>query len=156
MAGGRPTDYKEEYNQLAFNYSLLGATDVVMASYFGVSEVTFNAWKEKYPEFLKSLKAGKDEADSKVAASLYNRALGYSHPEDDIRSVNGEIVITPTIKHYPPDTAAGIFWLKNRQGKQFREKIDHEHTGANGGPIESNVNVTMTPQEAYMRMIQGG
>ena len=36
--------------------------------------------------------------------------------------VNGQIVITPTIKHYPPDTTAGIFWLKNRQRDKWRDK----------------------------------
>lgn len=30
--------------------------------------------------------------------------------------------IVPTIKHYPPDTVAGIFWLKNRQPDKWREK----------------------------------
>jgi hypothetical protein len=28
----------------------------------------------------------------------------------------------PYVKHYPPETAAAIFWLKNRQGQQWREK----------------------------------
>ena len=27
----------------------------------------------------------------------------------------GQVIVEPTIKHYPPDTTAAIFWLKNRK-----------------------------------------
>lgn len=128
MGAGRPTDYKEEYNDLANKFAKLGATDKQMCEFFEVSEVTFNAWKKKYPEFLKSINEGKLTADANVAHALYHRAIGYEHPEDDIRSVNGEIVITPTIKHYPPDSTAALFWLKNRQKEQWRDKTEVEAT----------------------------
>jgi hypothetical protein len=120
---GRPTAYNERYNQLAFRYCLLGATDADLAGFFEVSEVTLNAWKKKHPNFLKSLKAGKDEADAKVAAAMYNRALGYSHPEDKIFcGKDGEITVVPTTKHYPPDHGSCMSWLKNRQPARFRDK----------------------------------
>ena len=61
---------------------------------------------------------------------LCSRATGYEHPEDDIKAVNGEIVITPTIKRYPPDPTSMIFWLKNRQPKLWRDKPESE--GADG------------------------
>ncbi len=37
--------------------------------------------------------------------------------------------MVPTIKHYPPDTTACIFWLKNRQRDKWRDRLDHEHSG---------------------------
>ena len=40
-----------------------------------------NKWKKDYPEFLDSLKRGKDIADSNVASKLYNRAIGYDFEE---------------------------------------------------------------------------
>lgn len=125
---GRPSSFRPEYVEQVAKLCLLGATDKQMADFFEVSEVTFNAWKKEHPEFLKSLKEAKHLADAEIVHSLYHRAKGYSHPEDDIRTVSlgegmgSEIVITPTIKHYPPDTTACIFWLKNRQAKIFREK----------------------------------
>ncbi len=128
---GRPTKYKPEYVELASNYCLLGAKDAELASFFGVSESTLNLWKQKRPEFSESLKAGKGEADAKVAQSLYRRALGYEHPEDKIFNDNGKPLIVPTIKHYPPDTTAAIFWLKNRQSQNWRDvsklKIENEN-----------------------------
>ena len=113
---GRPTDYKDEYNDLAFKFSLLGATDKQMSGFFGVSEVTLNAWKKKHPEFLKSLKDGKVKADAEVANALFHRAKGYTHQEEKIFMFKGMIVRADTLKHYAPDTAACMIWLKNRAG----------------------------------------
>jgi hypothetical protein len=90
MPRGRPTAYKKEYNEQAYKLCLLGATDKEMADFFGVSEVTFNAWKKNHPEFLKSLKKGKEIADANVASRLYERAMGYSHPEEKIFNDNGK------------------------------------------------------------------
>ena len=124
---GRHSDYNEkEHNRMAFKLSLLGLTDKEMADVFGVSEVTLNAWKKRHPPFLKSLKAGKDMADAKVAQSLYKRALGYSHKDTDIKMYEGKVIKTEIIKQYPPDTTAGIFWLKNRQPDKWREKSEVE------------------------------
>ena len=41
---GQPTKYKKEYNDLAYKYSLLGATDKEMAGFFDVTEQTLNNW----------------------------------------------------------------------------------------------------------------
>lgn len=126
--GGRPSSYKDEFAQWAEKLAKLGATDADLADAFEVSEMTINRWKNEHPEFLLSLKKGKLFADAEVASKLFHRATGYDHPEDDIRTVSlpdgggSEIVITPTIKHYPPDTTACIFWLKNRQPEKWREK----------------------------------
>ena len=130
-AGGRPTKFKEEYIELAKNYSLLGAIDEEMAEFFNVSVSTFNKWKKDHPKFSESIRSGKVVADAKVANSLYNRALGYSHPEDKIFNANGEPLVVPTTKHYPPDTKACEFWLKNRQPDKFKDKheVDHKNNG---------------------------
>lgn len=104
-----------------------GFTDVQMSKIIGVSEVSFNAWKKKNTDFLKSLKDGKDYADSKVEYSLYERACGYEHKEEKIFLHEGKIVRAYTTKKYPPDTAAAFIWLKNRQG--WKDKQDVEHSG---------------------------
>lgn len=42
----------------------------------------------------------------------------------------GELVVTKEItKEVPPDTTALIFWLKNRQPKNWRDKQQIEHSG---------------------------
>ena len=144
---GRPTKFKEEFVDLAYKFCLMGATDKRLAEFFQVDETTINEWKKVYPEFSQSLYKGREQADAEIAHSLYHRAKGYSHPEDDIRtlSVGGgmsEVVITPTVKHYPPDTGAATLWLKNRQSGSWRDKVEQEISGPNGGPIDMSIKVS--------------
>ena len=122
MAAGRPTKYKEEYNEQVEKLARLGATDKDLADFFDVTEQTINNWKLARDGFFESLKKGKLLADANVASALYHRALGYEHEEDKIFVDDGQPVIVPTIKHYPPDTVAGIFWLKNRRPDLWRDK----------------------------------
>lgn len=124
----RPSKYKDEYNEQAYKLCLLGATDKQLADFFEVEEKTINNWKETKTEFLQALKRGKEEADAVIAESLYHRAKGYSHMEDKIFNNDGKALIVPTIKHYPPDTTACIFWLKNRQSKTWRDKTEQDVT----------------------------
>lgn len=97
-------------------------TDKEMATFLGIAESTFHLWKTKYPEFVEALARGKKEPDDKVEAAMFHRAIGYSHPEDVIMQYRGEPIIVPTTKHYPPDTIAGIFWLKNRRPDRWKDR----------------------------------
>lgn len=130
---GAPTKWKDEFCIQVEKLCKLGATDAEIADFFLIVESTLNEWKKKYPEFSESIKKGKLEADSHVAHSLYHRAIGYEHEDVDIRVVGKEIVETPLIKHYPPDSTAAIFWLKNRRPDKWRDRqeIDQktEHSG---------------------------
>lgn len=125
---GRPSKYKPEYSAQAYKLCLLGATDKDLAKFFEVEESTLNNWKKDHPEFLESIKEGKDQADAVVAQSLFHRATGYSHKDVDIRMYKGKIVTTPLTKHYPPDSTAAIFWLKNRQPEKWRDKQEIKHS----------------------------
>jgi len=127
---GRPTKYKEEYAEQVYNYALLGATDEDLARIFDVCIATIQNWKNDYPEFLDTIKKGKDEADGQVVKSLYQRALGYSHPDTKFATHEGMITDQKEyIKHCAPDTTAAIFWLKNRQKDKWRDKQDIEQSG---------------------------
>jgi hypothetical protein len=122
---GRPTEYREEYNEQVYKLCLLGATDEQIADFFGVSVQTIHNWCAAHPTFLESRKDGKERADANVAEALYHRALGYSHPEEKIMSYEGEVIRADTTKHYPPDTAAAFIWLKNRAGWKDKQETDH-------------------------------
>lgn len=140
---GRPSAYNDEYAEQARKLCLLGATDREIGDFFGVSEVTVNAWKKQFPQFLKSMQAGKSAADANVANSLYHRALGYSHDAVKILTVSqganqGSVVEeVPYTEHYPPDTAAASLWLRNRQPAKWRDKQEIEHTGKDGAPLQA-------------------
>jgi len=132
---GRPTIYRTEYNDQAERLCKLGFTDAELAAFFEVDEATINRWKTKHPEFCKSLKRGKDLADAEVAEKLFKRATGYEHPDVDIKCYEGQIIETEIIKHYPPDTTAAIFWLKNRQRAKWRDKVEHGLTDGEGNDV---------------------
>ena len=61
---GRKSEYRIEYADQALKLCLLGATDKELSEFFSVSEQTLNKWKKDYPEFLESLKKGKNIADA--------------------------------------------------------------------------------------------
>jgi len=152
--GGRPSLYKPEYVVQATKLCLLGATDRELADFFKVSEQTLNSWKTQHTEFLESLKVGKEQADQRVERSLYQRALGYSHPDVHVSNFQGLVTLTPIIKHYPPETTAGIFWLKNRRPEEWRDRI--EHVGKDGGPIETkDVSENETARRIAFILAQG-
>ena len=78
MSKGRPTKYNQLFNELAYNYTLLGATDQKLAEFLNVTETTINNWKQNYPSFFESIKKGKEKADAKVAESLYKEGDWFS------------------------------------------------------------------------------
>lgn len=126
--GGRPSKFNGiDLDQVKILVKA-GMTDEQMAKFFGVNTDTWYEWKKVHPAFSEALKDWKAEADGKVEASLYERARGYSHPEEKIFCNNGEIVRTTTTKHYPPDPTSMIFWLKNRQPEKWRDRQDVDLT----------------------------
>jgi hypothetical protein len=133
--GGRPSKFKPEFVEQARKLAALGATDREAAEFFGVDEATLYRWKHTQPQLCEALKIGKDTADARVEQSLYRRAVGYQHDDVHFSAYEGAVTATPYVKHYPPDTVAAIFWLKNRQRDQWRDVKVVEASGPGGGPI---------------------
>ncbi len=140
---GRPTEYKPEYCVQVEKLCKLGATDKEIADFFEVTEQTINNWKSEHDEFFESIKKGKTLADANVADRLYQRAMGYTHDAVKIFPSGGEVedsegnkvkgpLIVPYQEHYPPDTVAAIFWLKNRQKDKWRDKQEIDHRTPDG------------------------
>jgi len=122
--------YKPAMDGRAKLLAAAGFTDEELAAFFGLKNVkTIQRWKKRFPTFYESLSTGKAMADTRVEAALYQRAIGYSCPDVHVSNYEGEITLTPIIKHYPPDTTAQIFWLKNRKPEQWRDKheFDEQH-----------------------------
>ena len=73
-------------------------------------------------EFRGALKVSKDVFDDKIERSLAQRAIGYSHPAvKAFMTRDGKIVEHHYTEHYPPDTTAALFWLKNRRPDRWRD-----------------------------------
>lgn len=130
---GRPSKYDPAMCKQVQNYAKLGATELEIADFLGVSVRSVAVWKSEHPEFLHALKAGKDQADQRVVNSLYAKAIGYSHDAVKIFMPAGAPapVYAPYREHVPPDTTACIFWLKNRDPENWRDKQEVEHSVTN-------------------------
>ena len=150
---GQPTSYRPKYDEQVFQLCALGAIDREIADFFNVSESTVNNWKQGHPQFLESLKKGKLLADTNVAHALYQRAIGYSHPDVHISQFEGRAIETKITKYYPPDTTACIFWPKNRRPDLWRDVHRLEHTSKDGGNIRVEM---MSPEERQADMIRRG
>lgn len=130
--GGHPTDYRAEFVEQARKLCILGATDIDLADFFGVSDRTIYRWQTQFPEFCQALKAGKAEADDRVERSLYHKAVGYEFEAVKIfMPANASApVYAPYRERIAPDTTAAIFWLKNRRPELWRDvsKVEHSHS----------------------------
>lgn len=105
-----------------------GFTEQELADFYKVSRQTIYNWKDD-KAFSLHLKRAKKNADKKVERSLYERATGYEHKDVKMFCYEGQIIKEEYIKHIPPDPTSMIFWLKNRNPTEWRDKIDHEHSG---------------------------
>jgi hypothetical protein len=155
---GRPSKYRPEFCERARILCEGGARDVELAKAFEVNITTIKVWKCEHAEFRAAIKIGKEVADDIVEKSLYERATGYSHDAVKIFQYEGTPVQVPYIEHVPPDPVSMIFWLKNRRPKEWRDKQEHELTGANGGPLTTvgiNTNDPVEAAKAYQRIISG-
>lgn len=130
--GGRPSDYRIEYADLAKKFFLLKqeAKDSDLAAFLDVAESTIHLWKKQHPEFSESIQEGKERANANVAFSLYNRAVGYDITVQKV--VNGEL--KDCKEHVPGDVQAQRLFLSNRT--QWRDKQQMEHSGVDGKPIQ--------------------
>jgi hypothetical protein len=131
---GATSKYDPDHHPfMAWALAIRGKTNKEIAAGLRISTGTLFTWGKEHPEFLSSLKAGKDSADTKVESSLFMRAFGYEYEEVKTEEGPDGTKITRTVKAVPPDTTAMIFWLKNRRPKEWRDK--HELTGDAGGPL---------------------
>jgi len=127
MAVGRPSKLDTLNMEAVELLAKKGFTDKEMAKVFGVTEQTFNNWKKKNKSFFESLKDWKSVADERVERSLYERAVGYSHPDTKFATYEGKITDSQEyIKHYAPDPTAIIFWLKNRKREEWKDRWEDD------------------------------
>ena len=119
-----------------------GLTDEQIAHNMGITRKTLAEWKNKYSDISDTLKINKEIVDTQVENALLRKALGINKivkkpikvkevqydagkrisEKEHIEYVNEEIYIQP-------DTAAQIFWLKNRKPEEWRDKRTVENEG---------------------------
>ncbi len=122
----RPTKYDPGYCDKVIACLAQGHSVTGFAGEIGVSRATVFNWANEYPEFFDALKAGQSAATKFWEAILVSVA----------RDGKG-------------NATAAIFGLKNRAAEDWADKVVNEHTGKDGGPIET---ADVTDQEAARRV----
>jgi hypothetical protein len=126
--GGRPTAYRPEFAERAKNLCQLGAVDVEIADFFGVTVQTIHNWRAAHQEFFEATRVGKEYADNRVERTFYQRAVGYEYDlVKTVRRNKNGLTVTETIKHVPGDVTAQMKWLCNRMPHKWRHKVDVTH-----------------------------
>lgn len=120
----RPTKYQPAFAEQAGKLARLGATDMEIAEFFGVTDRTLYRWKNEHRELCQALKVTKTVADERVKRALYQRAVGYSYSSEKVFQHQGKVVRAKTVEHCPPDVAAAFIWLKNRDPENWRDRPD--------------------------------
>lgn len=102
-----------------------GLTDEQIAKNIGINRTTLYDWKKKEINIADALKKGKEVVDFEVENALLKRALGYKIIiQEDKLDKDGCVHTLEREVHIPADTTAQIFWLKNRQSKKWRDKVE--------------------------------
>ncbi len=121
MAGGRPTTYKPENDEIARQACMLGATNEALAERFEVCRRTIDNWIATIPGFSDAVRQGREVADASVISALFSRATGMEQKMTKVFCHRGQAVTANYIAYLPPDVRACIFWLRNRRPEQWRE-----------------------------------
>lgn len=143
---GRPSKYETIDLLRVEELAKSGCVDIEIARSIGISESTFYNYAKEFPEFLQSLKRGREVADAVVERAMFKRACGFTYEEVTKEPpvltlslkkgkkpaqpiTNDSLIVTKVVvKQVAPDTTAGIYWLKNRKPGSWQDKQKVEHT----------------------------
>jgi len=127
MPAGAPTKYNGEATcRLTKLLGEAGNTVDQMAQVLEVNIDTLYEWDKVHPEFSEVFKTARTFSDTKIVASLFNRASGM---KKTVQRLNRQGQPVECIEEIPPDPASMIFWLKNRQRDLWKDRHDVEHGG---------------------------
>src|SRR3974390_1066435 len=135
--GGRKTVYSPRMAVVARKCCERGMTDIEVADMLGIGLATLYRWKLDHPAFARVFQLGKAKADDRVERSLYSRAVGYDYmAEKPAMTRRGQKTMRYRA-HIPPDTAAAVWYLKNRRPDRWRDSFRHEHVTSPYDHIEN-------------------
>lgn len=142
----RPGKYEEwlrpeKLDQIT-NWAANGLNNEQIAESMGINVSTLYDWQSKFSELSEALKNGRKLSVQAIENQFFKNAYGMLEEtveiiEEDQSFINGKWVATKrhvrkTTKKIPPNTAAQIFYLKNKAGYSDNpeQNIDVEDSDA--------------------------
>jgi hypothetical protein len=115
-------------------YAASGLNNTEIAKALGIGRTTLYDWMERYPNVMNAIKKYRGLANIEVENALYKSAVGFTFVEtkkegrkDPENPGQYKLVVTEEIeKTFAPNTAACIFYLKNRMPERYKDKIETE------------------------------
>jgi len=140
-------DFDEDLLIMVEGMARQGATENDIAKALGITTRTLYTYRQTCPKLAEAMKRGKAVTDFTVESALYRRAVGCTETVIQRKVLpDGSEIVTETVKHIAPDTAACARWLALRCPDRWREL-----------PIEAgnnNEETTAMIQE-YLRALTG-
>ncbi|MGB7594584.1 MAG: hypothetical protein WBL80_03360 [Erysipelotrichaceae bacterium] len=108
---------------LVLKWARDGLLEQQIAKNLGISVSCLEKYKIEHVELKEALKNGKKVLVVEIENALIKKAKGYEYEEKKVYTKNEDGVTTTyteiTKKHQPPDTAAAIFILKNKDSENY-------------------------------------
>lgn len=127
--------YSEEIIEMICKYLKQGATITTTCETVGISRETFYDWVNKKPDVSDAIKKAMAVPDKRVENALYKSAtMGHRYKEKEFKGINAgekiKMVLVKTVtKVIPPNVTAQIFWLKNRNPKDWKDRYEQALSG---------------------------
>ena len=127
MAKGKYQEWLEEENLILLkSWAIDGLTDEQIAEQIGINRKTLYEWKRKYDPISDALKRGKKVFDAESVQALHQAGIGHyiEEVDTDITIRDGvEIKRVRKRKRWiPSNVTALIFWLKNRDPDNWKDR----------------------------------
>lgn len=99
----------------------------------GISYSTLFEWQNNFPELSDTIKKGQRVVTEHVENALFNSATGYEYEEETSELMpDGEMKVVKKVKKsQAPNPTSMIFWLKNKNPEEWRDRVEvkNEHEG---------------------------
>jgi hypothetical protein len=121
VSAGRPTKYDPAYCEQVIQAGEFGLSLRAFAGQLRVARSTINEWMGEHPEFAEAIE-------------IYKSVVALAWEERQRRAIfEGAPKGAQTLI---------IFGLKNMAADEWRDRREVEHTGADGGPVQTSLTVT--------------
>ena len=133
MANGKWQQWEEDAAQLEriTNWAANGLTNAEIAANMGIHRDTLRRWEDAHCGICGAIKRGRMLACEVVENALFKKATGmvledtveeYKGELRDGKPSNGTVTKRTVRRQVPPDTAALIFYLKNRMPERYSDR----------------------------------
>lgn len=113
--------YCQEITDRIIKHLKSGSSVETACDLVGINKTTYYEWvNDNRDNFADRVKEAKAIPDKQVENAFFKSALGFKYKEKTVDNERNTVRITT--KTVPPNGSNALNWLKNRRGKEWRDK----------------------------------